>query len=119
MGDLNINISNNGCDTKHLIDIVNKCNLTLTTTKPTRVQTTATLTGQILTNLSAQFYHVDIIQSHMSGHYAQSNDYKIKVTTPHEHYKEVREISETNINCLCVILNNEALSEILCQTNVN
>jgi hypothetical protein len=43
----------------------------------------------------------------------------MNVTAPSKYYREARELSETNINCLCTFLKNEVWSEIFSETNVN
>jgi hypothetical protein len=88
LGDLNINIDNKWPDYKELIDIANNFNLTLTITKATRVtDKTATVIVQIMTNIPAQLYHVEVIQSLLSHHYAQSIDCKMNVTAPSKYNK--------------------------------
>jgi hypothetical protein len=44
---------------------------------------------------------------------------KMNVTAPSKYYREARELSETNINCLCTFLKNEVWSEVFCETDVN
>jgi hypothetical protein len=43
----------------------------------------------------------------------------MNITISHKYNKEVRELSETNTNCLCALLNNETWSEVHCETDVN
>jgi hypothetical protein len=69
LGYLNININNKGPYAKQLIDIANNFNPTLIITMPTRVtDKTATVIDEIIANIPAQLYHVEVIQSLLSDY---------------------------------------------------
>jgi hypothetical protein len=87
---------------KHLTDIANNLNLTLTIAKPIRLtEKTTTEFDQIMTKLSAQLYNTEAIQSLLSDHYAQCIDCQMTLTVAIKYCKEERKISEANINSLC------------------
>jgi hypothetical protein len=72
VGDLNINTQQGRSSHKQLLDVTKAYNLTVTINVPTRVtESTATTIDQVMTNISAKCYYIEVINSLLSDHYAQ------------------------------------------------
>jgi hypothetical protein len=91
MGDLNINIQQDGDSHKHLLDVTKAYNLTVTINVPTRVTgSSATTIDQIITNMPSKSYYIDVINSLLSDHYAQCITINMKALQLTKCYQEVK-----------------------------
>jgi hypothetical protein len=100
--DLNINIQEDGCGHKQLLDTANIYKLTMTINTPTWLtESTATIIDQNITNMPAQCYSTDVMNSLLSDHYAQC--ITITMTIPQQivHYKVIGKVTEASIIGLC------------------
>jgi hypothetical protein len=107
VGDLDINIQQDGSSHKQLLDVTNAYSLTVTITVPTRVtDSSATTIDQIIINMPAKSYYIEVINSLLSDHYAQCITINMKATQQTKYYKEVRNVSQANIKYLCSSIQN-------------
>jgi hypothetical protein len=113
VGDLNINIQQAGSSHKQLLDVTKAYHLTLTISVPTRVtDSMATTIDQIITNMPVKSYYVEVINSLLSDHYAQSITINMKAPRQTKCYEEVRNVSQANIKDLCSPIKNETWIEV-------
>jgi hypothetical protein len=112
-------IQDKGCGHKHLSDVANAYNLTVTINTPTRItESTATIIDQIITNIPDEFYYTDVINSLLSDHYAQCITINTTVPQQTRCNKEVRDVLEASIIGLCSSLQNETWIEVNREDNV-
>jgi hypothetical protein len=98
VGVLNINIQIDGNCQKQLQDVLNTYNLTSTVNKPTRVtEKMATVIDHIITNIPAECYYTEVINSIVLDHFAQCININLTVSQQMRCYKESRNIVEANI----------------------
>jgi hypothetical protein len=104
---LNINIQQDESSYKQLLDVTKAYNLTVTINVRTRVtDSSATTVDQIITNMPAESYYIEVTNSLLSDYYAQCITFNMKAPQQTKCYKEVRNVSQANIKDLCSSIQN-------------
>lgn len=122
LGDLNINKDDKNIVYKQLLDIVNTYKLVLAINEPTRVtETTASIIDQIITNINPQYYRTQVINSLLSDHYAQLIEiHSFGAAQKNKTlFKEVRDLNKSNVDGLCILLQNENWSAVYQEKDIN
>lgn len=117
-GDINVNIANNSCETKHIFNLFNEFNLKSHIDEPTRITgRSTTAIDVIFSDLTA--CEITVKDTYLSDHTYQMCKFKSPFDINNANNITIfkRDVSESNLITLKNLLNNEDWLEMINGTN--